>query len=307
MILIFIFLGSKIKISIAIIKEASRSVSFLFKLKCDCWGTLVLYVLSCDQLLFPCCSMPGCNGQLKLWHHIHRAVFGIPTSVIYPVFSWALLTVLFIYWAAVALYPSHQLHHSPMTLHTLPLCTLRHALLSCARPTIPPSNPHHITWALTLTPHNSFLLSSSTKYYAVITNTSIAPEHLNITGLGVVTNGTQCNPNVCCCLFYFSWVTIRATMIMILVCMSSSVSDMNLNTPRRRLVGTTCSSSLLQSTPWVATNPIIVPSNISKGNASISCYFNSFVTSKWVIAWMKHSSWLVVKWLHCVDVVPCVT
>eukprot|EP00731_Ephydatia_muelleri_P024034 Em0016g305a len=94
-----------------------------------------------------------------------------------------------------------------------------------------PNDTHHILLSPHLNHYDSFLLSSSTKYYAVITNTSVASEHLNITGLGVVTNGTQCDPT---------------------------------------------------STPWDTTNPIIVPSNVTNGNASISCYFNSFVTSKCV-------------------------
>ena len=34
-----------------------------------------------------------------------RAVGGVPTSVFYPVLTWLLLIVLFIYWAVVAVYP----------------------------------------------------------------------------------------------------------------------------------------------------------------------------------------------------------
>lgn len=119
-ILIFIFLGSKIRISIAIIKEASRLAFFLssFQTEMSLLWLHSLYV-SCGLLLFQCGLMLGCKWTINSF--IHRAVFGIPTSVIYPVFSWALLTVLFMYWAAVALYPSHLTPshpHSPMTLTT---------------------------------------------------------------------------------------------------------------------------------------------------------------------------------------------
>ncbi|KAL5483965.1 hypothetical protein EMCRGX_G020386 [Ephydatia muelleri] len=133
MVLILIFLGSKIRISVAIIKEASRAVG------------------------------------------------GIPTSIIYPVFSWILLVALFIYWAVVAL----------------------------------------------------FLLTSSTASFSVITNTSIASEFLNVTGLGVISNGMQCDPN-----------------------------------------SKTSAFSVAQT--------IFLPSNLS-GNASVSCYFNSFVTSNFLL------------------------
>ena len=36
----------------------------------------------------------------------YRAVGGVPTSVFYPVLTWLLLLILFIYWAVVAVYPT---------------------------------------------------------------------------------------------------------------------------------------------------------------------------------------------------------
>ncbi|KAL5483966.1 hypothetical protein EMCRGX_G020387 [Ephydatia muelleri] len=152
-ILIFIFLGSKIRISIAIIKEASSNLPSILVGTTD---SSVHVLGSCGSVSFT------------------------PDSITSPL----------------------------------------------------PNDTHHILLSPHLNHYDSFLLSSSTKYYAVITNTSVASEHLNITGLGVVTNGTQCDPT---------------------------------------------------STPWDTTNPIIVPSNVTNGNASISCYFNSFVTSNFLL------------------------
>eukprot|EP00731_Ephydatia_muelleri_P024032 Em0016g303a len=80
---------------------------------------------------------------------------------------------------------------------------------------------------------SSFLLTSSTASFSVITNTSIASEFLNVTGLGVISNGMQCDPN-----------------------------------------SKTSAFSVAQT--------IFLPSNLS-GNASVSCYFNSFVTSNFLL------------------------
>ena len=78
-----------------------------------------------------------------------------------------------------------------------------------------PNDTHHILLSPHLNHYDSFLLSSSTKYYAVITNTSVASEHLNITGLGVVTNGTQCDPTVCF-FFFLHTSDHRATIIVMI-------------------------------------------------------------------------------------------
>ena len=45
---------------------------------------------------------------LLYWHILNstcRAVGGVPTSVAYPILTWVLLIMLFIYWAVVAMYP----------------------------------------------------------------------------------------------------------------------------------------------------------------------------------------------------------
>ena len=111
---------------------------------------------------------------------VYRAVGGVQTSVFYPILTWLLLIILFLYWAIVALYPSHIIYVQ-ISLHHSVLYDVADVIVLDSIVTL------------------RFLLTASTPTYRYLVTESLTEQQRTIPALSPepLSSGDKCDIDVC--------------------------------------------------------------------------------------------------------------